>query len=330
MLHSSHSEEMEAVQKENWYFLVLVISLAFLRGSEGLRAPVSKVQLQEDMVLDCVCPWSGKLSMVSWTKDPDIRPLAVYHPDYGVNFGPAYEGRVQFKKASQLDGSIVISNVTEDDLGLYHCSLQTFPHGSWTKDTLVQEKTAITTPSLHPLSEMVISEGQDVTLPCKYYNTTAVTGVSLEKLWSELEGSRVLAECKTLHGRVEVTDMTDRVRANCSEELEMIVRMDRLRNEDAGIYRCNFSTDTGVQYTTFRLHTIPSQEEGDPPEWLYSYVGAGVTGVLVLMSGVLLVTWLNRRKRRRREEYRIQLHPTKRRSWRSAREDSATRGETKP
>lgn len=92
------------------------------------------------MLLDCSCPWNGNLIMVSWTKGNHIHPLAVYHPEYGVNFNPDYDGRVEFINASSMDGSIRIMNITEEDQGLYHCSMQTFPHGSWTKDTLVQKK----------------------------------------------------------------------------------------------------------------------------------------------------------------------------------------------
>lgn len=92
------------------------------------------------MLLDCSCPWSGNLIMVSWTKDVKSAPLAIFHPEYGVNFDAAYDGRVEFINASVFDGSIRIMNVTEKDEGVYHCSVQTFPQGSWTKDTLVQKQ----------------------------------------------------------------------------------------------------------------------------------------------------------------------------------------------
>lgn len=111
-----------------------------LSGSEQLLSPGGPVKLQDRMLLDCSCPWSGNLIMVSWTKGGDSTPLAVYHPDFGVNFNTAYDGRVEFIHASKMDGSIRITNVSEKDEGVYHCSVQTFPQGSWTKDTLVQKQ----------------------------------------------------------------------------------------------------------------------------------------------------------------------------------------------
>ncbi|XP_072513476.1 CD226 antigen isoform X2 [Salminus brasiliensis] len=311
---------MEAVQKEYWYFLVLVILLAFLKVSEQLRAPISKVRLQDGMVLDCLCPWTGNLSMVSWTKRPDNSPLAIYHPEYGVNYAAAYEGRVAFIKTTSMDGSIIITNVTEEDLGLYSCSLQTFPQGSWTKDTLV-EKLVSSTISVRSDTHLVIPEGHNLTIWCTYNNQAlagAVREVSIEKLWSEQEGSSLLGVCKAQEGGVEVSDFGDRVRVNCSDDLEMSAQLNSVVEEDVGLYRCNFSTDTGVQTTSIiRLTTIPTQELRILQDVLYLYIGGGVAGAFVLMSGVLFLAWLSRRRRRRREEYRIQLHPAKRRNWRN-------------
>ncbi|KAL7840860.1 hypothetical protein AOLI_G00261830 [Acnodon oligacanthus] len=304
---------MEAVQKEYWYFLVLV-SLALLKVSEQLRAPDSTVRLQEGMMLDCLCPWTGKLSMVSWTKQPDQRPLAIYHPDFGVNFRAPYEGRVEFVKASSMDGSIIITNVTEDDLGLYRCSLQTFPQGSWTKDTLVEKKLVIsTTSSAHPDTKFIVPESENLTIRCKTH-AGAVSEVSVEKLWSGQEGGTVLAMCKALADGVEVIEYADRIEVNCTDDLEMSVHLNDVMEKDGGLYRCNFSMDTGTQDTSLIvLTTIPNRGLRNIHDMVYIYIGGGVAGAFILMSGVLLLTWLSRRRRRRREKHRIQLHPSKRR-----------------
>lgn len=104
-----------------------------------MKARDSKVKLQDGMILDCLCPWTGQLIMVSWTKKTLSQPLAVYHPQYGTNYESSYDGRVTFLKTTAMDGSISIMNVTEADIGQYHCSLQSYPQGSWTKDTFVEK-----------------------------------------------------------------------------------------------------------------------------------------------------------------------------------------------
>uniref|UniRef100_A0A3B4A1H2 Ig-like domain-containing protein n=1 Tax=Periophthalmus magnuspinnatus TaxID=409849 RepID=A0A3B4A1H2_9GOBI len=103
------------------------------------KRPVVTLGLEEGMVLDCMCPWNGSLSMVSWTKGEDRQPIAVFHPDLGVSFPHQYRERVEFLRRSPLDGSIALSNVTHQDIGLYHCSVQTFPQGPWSRSIQVED-----------------------------------------------------------------------------------------------------------------------------------------------------------------------------------------------
>ncbi|KAI4902318.1 hypothetical protein NFI96_016187 [Prochilodus magdalenae] len=266
------------------------------------------------MMLDCLCPWTGQLSMVSWTKQPNKTPVAIYHPEFGVNFGALYESRVEFVKASSLDGSIIIMNVTEEDLGLYSCSMQTFPQGSWTKDTLVEKMLVVsTTSSIHPDAELTIPENENLTIRCKAH-AGAVSEVSVEKLQSGQEGDTLLGVCKVLADSVEVTEFVNRITVNCSDDLQMSVHLNGVTEDDRGLYRCNFSMDTGTQTTSIiLLTTLPTKEFRNLQDMMYIYIGGGVAGAFILMSGVVLLIWLSRRRRRRREEYRIQLHPAKRR-----------------
>lgn len=91
------------------------------------------------MVLDCLCPWPGDLSSVSWTKSPNSEALAVFNAQYGVSFSRHYKGRVDFLRRTTMDGSISLRNVTHQDIGLYQCSIQTFPQGSWSTTVQVED-----------------------------------------------------------------------------------------------------------------------------------------------------------------------------------------------
>lgn len=97
------------------------------------------VRLEEGMVLHCLCPWDGNLSMVSWTKRSEKQPVAVFHPDFGVVLSRRFDGRVEFLKSGPMDGSISIRNVTHQDIGHYECSVQTFPRGPWTRHIQVED-----------------------------------------------------------------------------------------------------------------------------------------------------------------------------------------------
>ncbi|XP_059380500.1 CD226 antigen isoform X1 [Carassius carassius] len=300
---------MVAVQKDYWYFLVLMMQLCFLKGSFQMKAPESKVTLQEGMVLDCLCPWIGQLIMVTWTKKSLSQPLAVYHPQYGSNYELSYDGRVTFLKSSVMDGSISIMNVTEGDIGQYRCSLQAYPQGSWTKDTFVEKAAITTTFSIQPDTNLVAAENDNLTIMCDLVHSSEVYQVSIEKLDTEVGGSNIIATCQVLEHGVELTEFNSRGLLNCSDAMEVSLHITNIVKEDGGLYRCNFSTNAGVRSTTILLTTLPAQDFRGFHHMLYVYIGGGLVGVALLM--ILLLTWLNRMKRKR-EEYRIKLHPAKR------------------
>lgn len=77
--------------------------------------------------------------MVSWTKPPKKDPIAIFHPELGMNFSHHYRERIEFLRSTPMDGSISLKNVTHQDIGLYHCSMQTFPQGSWKKSFQVED-----------------------------------------------------------------------------------------------------------------------------------------------------------------------------------------------
>lgn len=91
------------------------------------------------MVLECLCPWQGTLSTVSWTKPPNKDSIAVFHPEYGKSFSYHYQERIEFLRRTPMDGSISLRNVTHQDIGLYYCSVQTYPQGSWMKSFQVED-----------------------------------------------------------------------------------------------------------------------------------------------------------------------------------------------
>ncbi|XP_050954189.1 CD226 antigen isoform X1 [Labeo rohita] len=300
---------MVAVQKDYWYFLVLMMQLCFLKGSLQMKARDSKVKLQDGMILDCLCPWTGQLIMVSWTKKTLSQPLAVYHPQYGTNYESSYDGRVTFLKTTAMDGSISIMNVTEADIGQYHCSLQSYPQGSWTKDTFVEKAAITTTFSVQSDTKLVAAENDNLTITCDLVHNGDIYKVSIEKVDAEMGTSNIIATCQMLEDGVELNEFNSRGQLNCSDAMEVSLHLTNIIQEDGGLYRCNFSTDAGVHSTTVFLTTLPAQDFRGLHYMLYVYIGGGLVGVALLM--ILLLTWLNRMKRKR-QDYRIKLHPAKR------------------
>ncbi|XP_023856646.1 CD226 antigen isoform X1 [Salvelinus sp. IW2-2015] len=325
---------MEAVQKDHWYFMVLLIFLSSLKVSVQQRDGVTTVKLKEGMVLECVCPWEGNLSMVSWTKliRFEKAPVAVYHPEYGVSISQYYQTRIQFRKTIPMDGSITISKVTQEDAGLYHCSVQTFPKGSWARDIRVEVEdtgtveeddagseadgdTNIHTREPEPEviqadTELIAERSDNLTISCNHEHNGTVYDVTVEKLdHGSASGVGIMAKCRLENGGLFGVDYTHRGIVNCSDRLDTRLQLNDVGEEDGGLYRCLFNTDAGVQTTTVLL-TVLSPVEFSLSEYLI-YIGGGVSGLLLLLSViVILVVW--QRKKKMRAKYITKMHPAQR------------------
>ncbi|CAB1340861.1 unnamed protein product, partial [Coregonus sp. 'balchen'] len=292
--------KMEAVQKDHWYFMVLLIFLSSLKVSVQQRNGVTTVKLEEGMVLGCVCPWEGNLSMVSWTKliRFEKAPVAVYHPEYGVSISQSYQTRIQFLKTTPMDGSITISMVTQEDAGLYHCSVQTFPKGSWARDIRVEVEDTVTLEEgdagseaepepevIEADTELIAERSDNLTMSCNHEHNGTVYEVTVEKLGhGSASGVGIMAVCRLENGGLFRVDYTHRGIVNCSDRLDTSLQLNDVGEEDGGLYRCLFNTDAGVQTTTVLL-TVLSPVEFSLSEYLiYIYIGGGVSGLLLLLS----------------------------------------------
>ncbi|CAJ1082276.1 CD226 antigen isoform X2 [Xyrichtys novacula] len=312
---------MEAVQKDHWYFVVLIF-LPFLKVAVQQK-DATTVRLEEGMILGCLCPWNGNLSMVSWTKLPDKNPIAVFHPEYGFAFSHPYRERIEFLRTTPMDGSISLRNVTHQDIGLYHCSVQTFPQGPWTRniqvedlDTPPEEDDSTEPPAPEEIkidNEMIAEQNSNLTINCNHVHNGSVYQVILEKMPHGLPWS-IIGVCKKVEGGLVGEDYSDRGRVNCEDSLDVRLHLTDVEPEDGGFYRCTFSTDAGVQTTTVRL-TVPPQDVFSLSLYMiYIYIGAGSAGFILFI--IILLLALRHRKRNRREEYRVKLHPSQSQKWR--------------
>ncbi|XP_069561578.1 CD226 antigen isoform X2 [Brachyistius frenatus] len=315
---------MEAVQKDYWYFVVLIF-LPFLKVAVQQKDVVT-VRLEEGMILGCSCPWDGNLSMVSWTKVPDKDPVAVFHPEYGVFFSRRYRERVEFLKTTPMDGSISMKNVTHQDIGLYHCSVQTFPQGPWTRNIQVEDLDdppedddddggvgGDTEPPPPPPrgavadTRLVAEQNGNLTIKCNRRHNGTVHQVILERM---LHGQPwgIIGVCKKVEGGLVGEDYSDRGRVGCDDGVDISLHLTGVLREDGGFYRCTFSTDAGTKTTTVQLTVAAPGGFSLSLYMMYIYIGAGAAGFILLV--VILVLAVRRGKKNRREEYRVKLHPS--------------------
>ncbi|XP_005471841.1 CD226 antigen isoform X2 [Oreochromis niloticus] len=308
--------KMEAVQKDCWYFVVLIF-LPFLKVAVQQRVPAT-VRLEEGMVLHCLCPWDGSLSMVSWTKTSEKNPVAVFHPDFGVSFSLRFKGRVEFLKSGPMDGSISIRNVTHQDIGHYECSVQTFPRGPWTRHIQVEdldeppeEDPTEPAPTQEAVSneELLVEQNSNLTIRCNYQQNGTVNQVILERM---LHGQSwtIVGVCKKVEQGLVAEDYSDRGRVSCEDSLDMSLHLTDVTQEDNGFYRCTFNTDVGQQNITMQLTIVASGWFSLSLYMMYIYIGVGAAGLCLFIAIIIVV--MRHRKRNKRTEYRVKLHPSQR------------------
>uniref|UniRef100_A0AAV2L8K1 Ig-like domain-containing protein n=1 Tax=Knipowitschia caucasica TaxID=637954 RepID=A0AAV2L8K1_KNICA len=318
---------MGAVNKDHWYFMVL-LCLCFVKV-QAHREP-STLALSEGMELDCLCPWSGNLSMVSWTKGQDKHPIAVFHPDYGTSFAYQYRERVEFLRRSSLDGSIALRNVTHQDTGLYHCSVQTFPQGPWSKSIYVEDldeppaedeedeaASGLEFPTSEALDtslQLLAELNENLTLSCTGLPNVTVYQVIMEKR----VGGRpwdIIAVCKQLDGGLLTEDYSDRGSISCAHTLDVSLHLLHVQPEDSGFYRCTFHTETGSHHTNMSLTVSERGGFSLSMYMFYVYCSAGTAGLLLLIAIILII--VRQRNKNKRIEYSVKnMYPAHKRSWR--------------
>ncbi|XP_068160596.1 CD226 antigen isoform X2 [Antennarius striatus] len=302
---------MEAAQKDHWY-LVVLICLPFLKVAVQQNGVVT-VRLEEGMVLECLCPWDGNLSMVSWTKVPQKDPVAVFHPEYGMAFSHHYRERIEFLRTTHMDGSISMRNVTHQDIGLYLCSVQTFPQGPWTRNIQVEdldeppeEEDSAESPTSEVIqtdTELVSEQNNNLTITCKHEHRGTVYQVILERM---LHGQPwvIIGVCKKVEGGLVGEDYSDRGRVDCTDNLDVSLHLTGVMQEDGGFYRCTFSTDSGVQTTTVMLTVPPPGGFSLSVYTMCIYIGTGAAGLILLIVFVILAV--------RHSHHRKRLHSSHR------------------
>ena len=75
--------------------------------------------------------------------------------------------------------------------------------------------------------------------------------------------SDITGVCKKVDGGLVDEDYSDRGRVRCADSLDVSLHLTGVVLDDAGFYRCTFSTDVGVRTTTVQLTVSTSGTKTD-------------------------------------------------------------------
>uniref|UniRef100_A0A8D0FNX5 CD226 molecule n=1 Tax=Strix occidentalis caurina TaxID=311401 RepID=A0A8D0FNX5_STROC len=153
----------------------------------------STVKLTEKVKLECIYPKKAVIMQTSWMKlnVTHKENIAVLHPIYGVHIEDKYNGRIYFENASREDKSLSFTKSTLEDVGLYFCSIVTYPDGIWEKviEIIQTDAFEVSAKQTHPV---FAKPGRNVALTCPHKTGDSVQQVMWERIKADQVDTIVL------------------------------------------------------------------------------------------------------------------------------------------
>ncbi|NXA33535.1 CD226 protein, partial [Eudromia elegans] len=211
----------------------------------------STVKLTEKMKLDCVYPKKATIIQTSWMKSNLTRKenIAALHPDYGIHINDNYKGRINFRNDSSEDSSLYFTKSTLEDVGLYFCSIQTFPDGTWEKVIKVVRPDAFEIPEKQK-NHVFAKPGGNVTFTCPY-----IGGPVQQVMWQRIKVDQMdfIVLCNSLGQKSFGSDFEERTLVDCSSKTSSMMVLQNVTASDFAMFRC---VVTGRKKTFAKSFTV--------------------------------------------------------------------------
>ncbi|NXL52043.1 CD226 protein, partial [Podilymbus podiceps] len=216
---------------------LLIVVLQLCRTNVESKFVDSTVKLTEKVKLECIYPKKATIIQTSWIKFNVTHKenIAVLHPIYGVHIEDRYSGRIYFENASREDKSLSFTESTLEDVGLYLCSIATYPDGIWEKVI------GIIQPDAFEVSEkqnniVFAKPGGNVAFTCPYK-----IGDSFQQvMWERIKADRVdtIVQCDLSGKQSFGSDFEERTLVDCSDQANSMIIIQNITASDFATYRC--------------------------------------------------------------------------------------------
>ncbi|NWY56841.1 CD226 protein, partial [Chionis minor] len=224
----------------------LFIALLQLCGTnvEG-KLVDSTVKLTEKVKLECIYPKKAMIIQTSWMKFNVTHKenIAVLHPIYGVHIEDKYNGRIYFENASREDKSLSFIKSTLEDIGLYFCSIVTYPDGIWEKviEIIHPGDFLCFSIDIFEISEkqsnhVFTKPGGNVTFTCPYKIGDSVQQV----MWERIKADQVdiIVLCNSSGKQSFGSNFKERTLVDCSDQANSMITIQNITDSDFATYRC--------------------------------------------------------------------------------------------
>uniref|UniRef100_A0A8D0FJC9 CD226 molecule n=1 Tax=Strix occidentalis caurina TaxID=311401 RepID=A0A8D0FJC9_STROC len=236
--------------------LIVVLQLC------GRKFVDSTVKLTEKVKLECIYPKKAVIMQTSWMKlnVTHKENIAVLHPIYGVHIEDKYNGRIYFENASREDKSLSFTKSTLEDVGLYFCSIVTYPDGIWEK--VIEIIQTVSAKQTHPV---FAKPGRNVALTCPHKTGDSVQQVMWERIKADQVDTIVLCN---LSGKQSFgSDFKERTLVDCSDQANSMIVIQNITASDFATYRCVATGRNTTYVKTYTVLILFPQKEADFKNW---------------------------------------------------------------
>lgn len=113
-------------------------------------------------------------------------------------------------------------------------------------------------------TELVAEQHSNTTVYCNREHDNTIHNVTLERMSHDDQPWGVIGVCSKIKGGPVAQNYSDRGRLTCTDALNVRLHLTGVQQQDAGLYRCTWSTDGILQTTTMLLRVQPmGTEAGD-------------------------------------------------------------------
>ncbi|NXD84647.1 CD226 protein, partial [Halcyon senegalensis] len=220
----------------------------------------STVKLTEKVKLECIYPKKALIIQTSWMKLNATykENIAVMNPIYGVHIEDKYNGRIYFKNASREDQSLSFIKTTSEDVGLYVCSIVTYPDGKWEKVIEIINPVVFlcfSTDAFEVSEEqnnpMFARPGGNVAFTCPYKIGDSVQQVLWERI--KADGVDIIVLCNSSGKQSFASDFKERTLVDCSDQANSTIAIQNITASDFATYRCVATARNKTYVNTFTL-----------------------------------------------------------------------------
>uniref|UniRef100_A0A8C6Z759 Ig-like domain-containing protein n=1 Tax=Nothoprocta perdicaria TaxID=30464 RepID=A0A8C6Z759_NOTPE len=190
-----------------------------------------------NMKLDCVYPKKATIIQTSWMKNNLTHKeyIAVLHPVYGIYITDNYKGRIHFQNDSSEDSSLYFIKSTLKDVGVYCCSIQTFPDGTWEKVIKIVQPDVFEVPERQN-NHVLTKPEENVTFTCPYN----IGGPVQQVMWERIKVDQMdfIVLCNSLGQKSFGSDFEERALVDCTSKTSTMMVLQNVTASDFAMYRC--------------------------------------------------------------------------------------------